>query len=271
MTGRGVRSRTTRPCRSSGIHLVDIDANVFERAADAVGAEQGFLVAVAVQHDVLCACGEFPVELAGVEFVCQERVDHLHVACDTFGHLLVVHQVGQVVNERRGAARFECEDGQALFGVGIEVDHRLGAVTLGVFSEPLGQSRALAAAGLGDADAVAEAFQEFDGGEADVRLVIVGVGIVEEHDVFAVGVWSGFAAAQQLIERLFGERRQFAASVDAGDLLEDGLEKWCGLHEVGDRGEQAGGASCASVGRAADRAHPAMCRIGRSASAGRRS
>ena len=173
---------------ATGVDLGDFESgDAFEECVESGGCGGGFLVAVAVDEDFFGGCFEFDVDFAGFDAVGEEVVEHEAVGFDALAELFVVDEVGQVVEDGGGAAGFGEEDGEALVGEGEEVSECGFAVTFGVADHAFAESGSLAAAGVGEGDVVAAGFEEFDGAEADVGLVVVHVGVVEEDDTGSVG------------------------------------------------------------------------------------
>ena len=129
----------------------DLAKNVFHGGR----AGEGFLVAVAMNNDMLIGTGKGAVQTLRLKFVVEEGVDHYDVFGDACCEVGIVDEVGQIVGEGGIAAGFADHDFEPLLDVGVEVAEGFFAVALGQAEQAAGEPGTLAAAGSGEDDVIA--------------------------------------------------------------------------------------------------------------------
>ncbi len=95
--------------------------DAIEKAFHSGGAKECFLMAVAVDEDAGEGGTEVAVEVALLDLAVEEFINHHDVFFYALSELLVVDEVGEVVDECGTTSGLADDDGEALLNVGIEI------------------------------------------------------------------------------------------------------------------------------------------------------
>lgn len=186
------------------------------------GAHQGLLVTVPVEHQLLrrWACEHRATAvLLGME---HELLDQHAALGHRLGFSVAGQEVEVLVAEGEEAARLQSDHLRAPGYVGVDAVHVEPGVGPDLVHHSLGEHGPPAAPGGRYDDLIAQRFQHFDGRQAELRVVVVGEGIGEQHDL-SVDRRGGRRAAprpEPLAERLASEGRQGPPLVDPGLALQ---------------------------------------------------
>jgi hypothetical protein len=94
--------------------------------------------------------------------------------------LLAAEQRGNVVFNRREAARLQEEYFPAPVGDGPQAVDDLNSLRARAFQQPLRDERAAAASGADHFDRASATLENFNRGDSDFRVVVIGEGVVEK-------------------------------------------------------------------------------------------
>ena len=156
------------------------------------------------------------------------------------------NQIGVLVAQSKEAGRFDADDGDAGGGKGPQRFDVAAGPLAGCVEHTFGDSRPTAAnKAVDEADPVAERLQDRYGGMPDLRVEIVGEGVVEENDFAtrcrrAGGTRSPTGEAAR--KGLAGEDRDGAGTMNARRLFEKKPQRRNPPSDVDERGEGRGDA-----------------------------
>ena len=208
-------------------------------SAGAGGAEQGFLVAVAVEQDRAGAGVQGKLGDGSRDHA--RKSSTRRQACGDGLGVGAKAEVAVFVDEGDEAAWLDAQDGDALAG-GLDqaADALLGQLA-GEGQQALGDRRAAAAAHAGQADGEAGGFQQADGRDAGGRGVVGGEAVVDEDDRAALArAGVDGVAAEPAAEVVAVKGRQGAPEVDAQEALGQDLERFLMSEPVGEGGDGRG-------------------------------
>jgi len=200
------------------IHLGDLESGPAERRDGRPGAHERLLVTVAVEQRLPAVAAEPqrepPASLANEKLLEQERLPG-----DGAG-VVAAQEVDALVAEGEEARRLEPDDRHTATRVGRQPRDVPGGVLARLGQHALGDERAPAAPAVDQHDAIAGRLEHLDGGDRDLRHVVGRERVVEQHHLAARRCCGGRVSREPVLEGARGQRRQRAAAVDPGDLLE---------------------------------------------------
>ncbi len=149
---------------AASVDLLDGCAgDAIEEALHSSAGEECLLMAVAVDENLVERRAEAAFQITLLNLAVQEFIDHHHVFFYALAELLVVDEVGQVVNEGGAAAGLADDYLEALLDVGIEIAEGSFAEDFGLSHKAVRDSGSLTAAGIGQDNFPAAGFEQLDG------------------------------------------------------------------------------------------------------------